>query len=189
MSRRCLSTTRFRTLVFVCACVAVIVPAGATTVIPVTDDEMVRRAAHIVEGVVRSVESKWNADKSQIHTFINIDVIKQIKGEFDKDQVEIQLRVLGGTVGDITMVIVDAPSFEVNEKVVLFLRPNFEHWLFPVVGFNQGKLRIETDPKTAKEIIPERNRTKDDFIADIAAKVRQQSPKSGKRTGNPKGEG
>ncbi len=189
MSRRCLNTARVRTLVFVCACVAVIVPASATTVIPVTDDEMVRRASHIIEGVVKRVESKWNADKSQIHTFIDIDLVKQIKGEFAKDQVEIQLRVLGGTVGDITMVIVDAPSFDLNEKVLLFLRPNFDHWLFPVVGFNQGKLRIETDPKTAKEIIPERNRTKDDFIADISAKVRQQSPKPEKQTGNQKSEG
>ncbi len=177
MTRQWYRSRRVRLCAVACLCAAVIAPATATTVVPMTDDDMVRHAAHIVEGVVKKVESKWNADKTQIHTFIDIGVTNQIKGKLPKAQSEIHLRVLGGTVDDITMAIVAAPTFAVKEEVLLFLRPNHEHWLFPIVGFNQGKLRIDTHPKTGKKLILERKVTRDAYVAGLAKTVAQQSPK------------
>lgn len=156
---------------------AAFVPAWATTVIPMSDDDMVRQASLILEGVVTRVESAWNADKTQIHTSIDIDVQKQIKGTLPDDQTTIHLRVLGGTVDDITMVLVGAPTFEVNEEMLLFLRPNYDVRLLPVVGFNQGKIHIDTDPNTGKKTLKGRESSLEDFEAELSKKVKEQAPK------------
>ncbi len=189
MTRQWYRSKRVRLCAVACLCAAVIAPASATTVIPMTDDDMIRHAAHIVEGVVKKIESKWNVDRTQIHTFIDIGVTNQIKGKLPKAQQEIHLRVLGGTVDDIAMVIVAAPSFDVKEEVLLFLRPNHDQWLFPIVGFNQGKLRIDTHPKTGKKMILERKITRDAYVAGLVKKVAQQSPKPKRNTNAAKREG
>ena len=161
----------------------VIEPARATTILKMSDDDMVRHAALIIEGKVKKIASKWNADNTQIHSFIDIDVTNEIKGALAQDPKRIQIRVLGGTVGNVTMVIVDAPVFEVDEEVLLILRPNFDKWLFPIVGFNQGKFRIDTDPNTGKKTVRERRVSRDSFIAELKQKVARQTPKSGAANG------
>lgn len=165
-------------ITIICLIAAVIAPAKATTVIPVSDDDMVRQASLIVEGVVTKIESAWNKDRTQIHTFIDINVRKQIKGALPKNQTTIHLRVLGGTVDDITMHVVDAPSFKVDEEMLLFLRPNYDVQLFPVVGFNQGKIHIDTDPNTGTKSLKGRKPSLDEFEAELVRKVREQAPKS-----------
>ena len=134
----------------------------ATIVIPMTDEDIVRNAAIILKGTVTNITSEWTSDHTQIQTHIDISVDSLLKGSLPDNN--ITLRFLGGTVGDTTLLIVDSPSFAPNQEVMLFLKANYIS-LFSIVGFNQGKLTIETDPNTGQKIIKEKQVLLDDFLS------------------------
>jgi hypothetical protein len=106
-------------------------------------DQLTRNAGAIVEGQVTAVRSEWTSNHTQIYTSVTLQVSQVLKGSIPGSQMD--LRLLGGTVDDITMLIIDQPTFEVNERVFLFLRPNYEVRDVPLVGQSAGKFRVEVD--------------------------------------------
>ena len=107
-----------------------------------TIDQMTRRASVIVEGQVASVTADWNPAHNQIHTTVHLQSVVYYKGT---GAGTLDVRLLGGTVGDMTMLVVDQPAFTSNEHVFLFLSPNFDARDVPIVGQFQGKLRVTTN--------------------------------------------
>jgi len=124
--------------------------SNATIVKRMTIEEMTTEAEIILEGKVTSVESEWNYNREQIHTFVTVEVDEFVKGDLDVK--ELKLRLLGGTVGDTTMLIIDSPIFVPEEEVFLFLRKEYRSF-FPVEGLYQGKFHIETDPNTGEKVL------------------------------------
>lgn len=110
-------------------------------------DQLTRNAGAIVEGQVTAVRSDWTSNHTQIYTTVTLQVSQVLKGSISGSHMD--LRLLGGTVDDITMMIVDQPAFEVNERVFLFLRPNYEVRDIPLVGQSAGKFRVEVDANGA----------------------------------------
>lgn len=143
----------------------------ATVVVPMADAEIVRQSGLILEGTVTNVSSSWNAAGTQIYTFIDISITKLLKGSY-RDQT-MKLRVLGGVVGNVGMMIVDSPTFVKDEETVLFLRPNPQS-LFPVVGFNQGKFTLEVDKISGNKMVRERNLLRDEFLKHVVAIIADQ---------------
>ena len=102
-------------------------------------EEKVRRANTIVMGTIEYMQSRWegvNGGK-RIFTYVYIGVEQYIKG-VGGGQVEI--KVPGGKVGEITEWVSDTPHFTTGEKVILFLKPEY----FRVVGWHQGKYTIKS---------------------------------------------
>jgi hypothetical protein len=61
--------------------------------------------------------------------------------------------MLGGSLDDIALVISHQPAFALNERVFLYLLPNYAVRDFPTVGQALGKFAIETDPATGTEVL------------------------------------
>jgi hypothetical protein len=80
---------------------------------------LTERSAIIFTGKTEKVESFWNKEKTQIYSLVTFRVYEYLKGE--RKEKHITLKQLGGTVGDITMKVSDAPMYTVGEEVLLFV--------------------------------------------------------------------
>jgi len=81
--------------------------------------ELVEKSAIIFTGKTEKVESRWNKDKTQIYTLVTFTVYEYQKGA--REEKTIILKQLGGTVGNITMAVEDAPEYKVGEEALLFV--------------------------------------------------------------------
>jgi hypothetical protein len=95
-------------------------PGGATTLVRVGLDELVASNERVVLGEVIDAVSYWNEDKTFILTDVKISPVETIKG---RDEGEITVTLLGGTVGDLTTLIVGGAELIPGRSYVLFLNP------------------------------------------------------------------
>lgn len=154
------------------AALAAATAAHATVVVPMSDPDLVRNSGLVLEGRVDGVRSEWNADRTQIHTVAEIVVGEFLKGE--PADGTITLRLLGGTVGEITQAVVDGPTFRQDEMVILMLRPDFRQTLFPITGFYEGKLAIAIDPATGTRSVQGRGVSTETYLATLREVVAAQ---------------
>ncbi len=106
-------------------------------------EELTYEANSILIGEVKSMESRWNKDRTLIYTYVTISVREYIKGILNLGEPEeITVQVPGGEVGDIGLKVSDTPEFREGEEVFLFLRVE-ELPIFRVAGLFQGKYTIE----------------------------------------------
>jgi hypothetical protein len=124
--------------------------ARATTVIPPTFDQLVSDAEFIFQGNVTEVRSQWIGEggQRQIVTYVTFKVEDAVKGSPGANYT---IRMLGGTVGDITMAISDAPQFKVGDKDILFVEHNGTQFI-PLVGIMHGRFHVERD-QSGQEVI------------------------------------
>lgn len=101
---------------------ASVVPARATTLIRMGLDDLVGTNATVVVGRVLDVYSHWNAEGTFILSDVRVVADDVLKG--DTGQREFTITVMGGTVGDLSTVIVGGPEIEVGRTYVLFLDAN-----------------------------------------------------------------
>ncbi len=92
--------------------------ARATTVVPVTAEELTQRSDEVVLATVRASSSRW--ERGLIVTDHELTVDAAVRGNA-LPRATIFVRTPGGTVGRITQVIPDAPSLEVGRSYVFFL--------------------------------------------------------------------
>ncbi len=106
-------------------------------------EELTYEANVILAGEVKSMESRWNTERTLIYTYVTISVREYTKALPGMREVkEITVKVPGGEVGDIGLKVSDTPEFREGEEVFLFLRVE-ELPIFRVAGLFQGKYTIE----------------------------------------------
>lgn len=98
---------------------AMIAPAGATSLMRAGLDTLVRENAVVVVGQVVDVYSHWNAEGTFILSDVRLVVDDVLKG--DPGQREFTFTAMGGTVGDLSSVIIAGPEIEVGGRYLLFL--------------------------------------------------------------------
>ncbi len=122
-------------------------------------NKLVSMSDNVVIGDVSSIlPSKWNTPDGKkptdfnnasytIYTDATIEVGESLKGSLSTTHITV--RMLGGTVGKDVQSVEDQPSFDTNEKVLIFLKKDsdprtkdigYEH--FTTVGLAQGKISI-----------------------------------------------
>jgi hypothetical protein len=130
-------------MAIVCATLAMAAgSAQATTVIPLTFDELVSRAELIFQGTVVSVRSEWAGDtgrQKRIVSYVTLSSEDVIKGETGPNYT---LRMLGGTIGERTVKVSDAPEFKQGDRVILFVEKNGTQFI-PLVGIMHGCFRVD----------------------------------------------
>jgi hypothetical protein len=112
--------------------------ARATVIIPADLGELSHDAFAIVRGRVAAVDPRWTADRRTIETIVTLEVETYLKGTFGPTM---QFSVPGGELGRFRSIVVGAPAFAVDQRVVVFLGargPTVPH----VVGFSQGVFRV-----------------------------------------------
>ncbi|MBI4471928.1 MAG: hypothetical protein HY646_04620 [Acidobacteria bacterium] len=114
--------------------------ALATTVVKMDLPEIVQKSDRIVEAVVESVESRWDADRKLAFTYVTLRVAEDFKGTGST----ITLKLLGGTVGALTVTVPGMPRFTPRERAIVFLRRQPDV-TYDLVGLNQGVYEIVGD--------------------------------------------
>jgi len=122
----------------IAALLSAVVPLGATVLVPADVGELARDAVAIARGRVASVDARWDDNHRSIDTIVTLDVEAYLKGAFGST---IQFRVPGGELGRLRTVVVGAPEFVTDERVVVFLGARGPSVPY-VVGFNQGVFRV-----------------------------------------------
>jgi hypothetical protein len=115
-------------------------PSSGGVSTPVSLNQLIRSASVIVEGDVVAMRGNWSPDHTRIYTTITLDVSQVHKGTLTGQTLD--LRVLGGTVDDMTLAVVEQPHFKTGERVFLFLSPNYQTRDIPFVGGEAGKMSI-----------------------------------------------
>lgn len=93
-------------------------PAGATTLVRASVEDLVAANQTVVLGEVVDVMSYWNADGTFILTDVTVRPWEVLKGSADGDLI---LTQMGGTVGDATTLIVGGPELIPGHSYVLFV--------------------------------------------------------------------
>jgi hypothetical protein len=126
-------------LTAVCLCLlASAAAAHATVLVPADLGELSRDARAIARGRVVTVEPRWTDDHRTIETIVSLEVDAYLKGSLGSI---VQFRVPGGELGRYRSILVGAPEFVRDERVVVFLGaagPSVLH----VLGLSQGVFRL-----------------------------------------------
>ena len=123
----------------------------ATTVIPPTFEQLVQQAELIFQGSVTDVRSIWEGEGAQRHieTYVTFQIADNVKGDASNSYT---IRMLGGTVGDETMLVTDAPKFKVGDRDILFIEHNYDQFV-PLVGIGHGRFHVQHDEETSRDIV------------------------------------
>jgi hypothetical protein len=124
---------------------------SATTVLPISEEELAKRATVIFTGSVQDVHSAYEPDHSMIYTYIQVGITQSLKGE--PREGTITLRQMGGTVGEETVILSGGPDFEPSDRVLLFAGPLGRTGYYGVLGTFYGKYDIGTDPATGRDTV------------------------------------
>ena len=97
----------------------VIATAGATTLIRQGLERLTADNETVLHGRVTGIHSYWNADHSFILTDVSLQTIGTLKGAITAD--EVVLTLMGGTVGDLTTLIIGGPELVPGSEYLIFL--------------------------------------------------------------------
>lgn len=117
-------------------------PVSASTVMEMNLQQVVDTAELVFEGEVLSTESRQSGPR-RIHTIVRFRVLDVIKGDHPGD--ELELRYLGGEVNGRRMQVTDMDWPEPGESGVYFVESLRRPLVHPLVGWSQGRYRIEVD--------------------------------------------
>ncbi len=96
-------------------------PAQATTLIRMGVGDLVERNETAVVARVLGVDSRWNDSQTFILSDVRVSVEQTLLGAGLNEGDEVTFTVMGGTVGDRSVVIVAGPELEPGNRYVLFL--------------------------------------------------------------------
>jgi hypothetical protein len=121
----------------------------ATTVAPLSFEQLVSESSAVVYGRVSDVRSQWTADRRFIESVVSIEVIKGMKGGASET---IAFTVPGGQVGRYRNIIPGAPMFAPGDLAVFFLTAHGAR--LPVTtGLTQGVYRVQRDAASGAMLV------------------------------------
>lgn len=127
-----------------------VLPAGASTFLAMSEEELVAESSAVVRGTIVSVDSFWNAEHTMIVTEVVVEVEKVVVGEAPRF---VTLRTAGGTVGDYTVLAHGFPTFQPGERSLVFLGAGADE-AFRVTGYQLGHYRIHTNRHGVEVAVP-----------------------------------
>jgi len=129
---------------------ALALPAGASTFLAMSRDELVEKSSAVVTGRVVEVASFWNNEGTAIMTEAVIQIADSILGRVDS---HVRVRTFGGEVDGYRIVALGFPTFTRGEKLLLFLEPQ-KGGVYKVLGYQQGEFRVRADETGREMAVP-----------------------------------
>lgn len=129
---------------------AVAVPVGASTFLKMTQKDLVRDSAAVIQGQVIKVSSFWDPTGRIVMTEALVRVEEKVLGDAPSVVV---VRTFGGTVGNFTVEAHGFPKFQTNEHLLLYLEPE-QDGASRVAGYQQGQFRVVRDKAGVELAIP-----------------------------------
>lgn len=118
--------------------------AHASSAIPLSLRQITRSAAIIADATVQSVNSYWATPSGAqtLRTKVTFAVNQALKGDPGPT---FSLEFLGGTVGEQSLTVEGVPQFQPGERYVIFSESADKAVVCPILGLDQGALRIIYD--------------------------------------------
>ena len=107
-----------RSLLLVAAATVLAAPAAATTLVRRGLEELTAANDVVVHAKVVDIHSYWNVEHTFIFTDVRLRALQSLKGE---PAAEMTLTLWGGTVGEITALLLGGPDLAPGREYVLFL--------------------------------------------------------------------
>lgn len=123
----------------------------AITVLPLSEEEMSKRARLIALGEIESVEAQYDDQNHTIYTRATLRVTRIIKGSVGGS--EVILRQMGGIVRDEIVVIPGSPEYIPGDEVLVFAGPLGDSGYYGVLGIFYGKYDIVHDPASGTKYV------------------------------------
>jgi hypothetical protein len=114
------------------------IPSGASTFLKMSQKDLVRGSAAVIQGQVLKVSSFWEPTGRIVVTEALVRVEEKIYGEAPSVVV---VRTFGGTVGDFTVEAHGFPKFRANDRVLLYLEAE-KDGATRVAGYQQGQFHV-----------------------------------------------
>ncbi len=115
--------------------------ASATTVKPMSIEELTRASSAVVEGTALSSWSQWDSAHRLISTYTRFRVGRMLKGA---PASVVIVKQMGGSVAGWHQKVAGVRFFVPNDRAVLFLRPSVAaDGTLVVVGLMQGNFQIQ----------------------------------------------
>ena len=138
---------RNASILLICFCLAI--PGYATTVVPLSFEQLVNASQSVVYGRVSDVRAQWTADRRFIESVVTVEILRGMKGSAGES---IAFTVPGGQVGRYLNVIPGAPSFAPGDLAVFFLTAQGPR--LPVTtGLTQGIYRVQRDTSSGEMLV------------------------------------
>ena len=118
-----------------------VVPATASTFVAMSPEALVAQADAVIQGEVVNLSSFWTESDRLVATEALVTVDEVIAGDAPST---VTVRTFGGQVGDFKVEAHGFPTFQRNERVLLFLEWNADEDAYRVLGYQQGQFRVVT---------------------------------------------
>ncbi|MBP8257442.1 MAG: hypothetical protein KAX37_08965 [Opitutaceae bacterium] len=157
---------RFAPFAMLMLCVMSATPGRAVSVIPPEFADLVTEATQIVRVRVTEISVRWDpSDQGPvIHTYVRAQTLTTLKGP---RQPTIDVRLLGGQIGEVSMQVADMPAFEVGRTYILFISGNNRSFC-PLVGVMHGSYPLVVDSTTGTERVARSNLQPLSSVDDVA---------------------
>jgi hypothetical protein len=132
-------TNKWRTVAFVLGIATLGFQSPFALQIKVTERELISKSDYIVVGKVVDKNCYWNPEMNLIYTDYVVKVDNYVKG--DTNFSKITIKVLGGEIGGVGLIVTGQPHFEQGERTLLYLKKGEEGKMRVVYG-NQGKYTV-----------------------------------------------
>jgi hypothetical protein len=113
--------------------------AAATSVIPLSFEELVDHSESIVSGEVTRSWADWDAERKFIWTHYEVAVSAVHKGT---PEPMVVVSEVGGVVGDRAMTVAGTVTYRAGEKVLIFLT-RVPNGYLRTTGWGQGKYAVD----------------------------------------------
>lgn len=112
----------------------------ATSIVPMSLQELTSRAQLVVEGRALEQWSQWDNSEHLIYTYTRFAVTQRLKGTVGDTLV---VRQMGGSAGGYTQIVSGVRHWQLGDESVLFLRASVARdGSMAVVGLMQGNFRM-----------------------------------------------
>ena len=132
------------------ACLFAAPAASATTIIPVSDEDLALTSDAIVEGRCVRLDPEYDAEAGVVYTYVTFRVTRVLKGDVEPGR--ITLKQLGGVAGDRVTVIWGAPYWQEGWDMLLYLSPGTDG-VHRVSHLSLGYFRIIDDASTSRRYV------------------------------------
>jgi hypothetical protein len=126
------------------------VPVGASTFLKMTQKDLVRESAAVIQGEVVQVNSFWEPTGTIIVTEALVKVEDLV---FGKAPSVVVVRTAGGEVDGFYIEAHGFPQFKAGERVLLFLEPERDGYN-RVAGHQQGHFHVIRDKAGVEQAVP-----------------------------------
>src|ERR1044072_2794897 len=125
-------------------------PSRATTVVMLSDDELIADSRFIITGNVRRVFSAWDDAQTAVWTYVEVRPDRFLKGILPGRTLVLQQ--LGGTAGSSGMRVYGQPQFTRGQQVLLYLNTGPDGTLHVAHAF-MGMFSIVEESTTGRKIV------------------------------------